>query len=212
MNECSICLEKVEENNEKYVTKCNHIFHEKCYLKWLEYKKICPLCRTEIIEIKSEDVEVNIDIISEEEQEEIVNKCACYSTFLCLIYIIFNILLFIFLIFIFLMFCQNNCISCTVFSIITAVFNYLVILYFFYTFREFCFINIQLGCVIFVDSILIGILIGIQEMCFNDWPDPGMKTCECVYNIIPTLTILLVSCPISCLCCRCQEEIEEYYD
>jgi hypothetical protein len=66
-DECSICLEYLyqeKENNIYYFFKiiknifnnnddicilsCNHIFHKKCILEWLEKEKTCPLCRVNL--------------------------------------------------------------------------------------------------------------------------------------------------------------------
>lgn len=41
---CSICLLELCEDFIT-VTKCNHIFHNKCLDKWIENKNECPLCR-----------------------------------------------------------------------------------------------------------------------------------------------------------------------
>ena len=46
MNSCSICLDVISEDT-KIITKCNHIFHKKCILQWLEENENCPLCRKE---------------------------------------------------------------------------------------------------------------------------------------------------------------------
>ena len=44
---CSICLEKLNNNNNKIIKlKCNHLYHEKCILEWISIKKICPLCNS----------------------------------------------------------------------------------------------------------------------------------------------------------------------
>ena len=48
MNECSICLNNMDEGTYKKLT-CNHIFHTDC-LKKLK-KMVCPYCR-ENIDIK----------------------------------------------------------------------------------------------------------------------------------------------------------------
>jgi hypothetical protein len=42
---CSICLELVTSSNDDnwFVTKCNHLFHKKCISKWT--RNTCPLCR-----------------------------------------------------------------------------------------------------------------------------------------------------------------------
>ena len=51
INDCPICLEKMEENNV-FVTNCNHKFHISCIYPWILYscddyrtKWTCPLCR-----------------------------------------------------------------------------------------------------------------------------------------------------------------------
>lgn len=44
--ECSICLNSIFRND--MVTKCGHVFHERCIKKWLENHTTCPLCRTQI--------------------------------------------------------------------------------------------------------------------------------------------------------------------
>jgi hypothetical protein len=46
--ECSICLEQYEEGETISWAKneeCNHMFHEKCIVKWMENHDECPLCR-----------------------------------------------------------------------------------------------------------------------------------------------------------------------
>jgi len=43
---CSICFEQLDNNNLLIVTKCNHIYHEKCMNKWFMLNKTCPLCRS----------------------------------------------------------------------------------------------------------------------------------------------------------------------
>lgn len=52
-NTCAICLTKIETSTENSDVKrvelhCRHSFHKKCIVKWLEYKKNCPLCRSPI--------------------------------------------------------------------------------------------------------------------------------------------------------------------
>ena len=41
--ECSICL--VGSNTNLIKLTCDHVFHKKCMVKWLEIGKACPLCR-----------------------------------------------------------------------------------------------------------------------------------------------------------------------
>lgn len=38
------CLKRKEAS---YInTPCNHVFHEQCYISWIEFKNECPICRT----------------------------------------------------------------------------------------------------------------------------------------------------------------------
>ncbi|KAN0006841.1 hypothetical protein ACTFIU_005033 [Dictyostelium citrinum] len=46
---CVICMCDVEEGQKYMLTECNHLFHEKCLLQWLEFKAQCPTCRSEIV-------------------------------------------------------------------------------------------------------------------------------------------------------------------
>jgi len=43
---CPICLDKQIENEILSKTICEHIFHKKCLIKWLQINNICPVCRT----------------------------------------------------------------------------------------------------------------------------------------------------------------------
>lgn len=48
-NECSICLDVFTPKNKPVkINSCGHKFHEKCLIKWLEIKPICPYCREDI--------------------------------------------------------------------------------------------------------------------------------------------------------------------
>jgi len=48
--ECVICMCSIinenNENNEKFTTSCNHIFHKDCLTRWCQQKNSCPSCRT----------------------------------------------------------------------------------------------------------------------------------------------------------------------
>ena len=44
---CSICLDTEKKLIVK--TRCSHTFHLKCIEKSLDYSKLCPMCRAEII-------------------------------------------------------------------------------------------------------------------------------------------------------------------
>lgn len=45
-NRCSICLEYVTHN--KYITNCNHEYHESCLNIWAKDHNSCPVCRKPI--------------------------------------------------------------------------------------------------------------------------------------------------------------------
>ena len=42
---CAICHETYEDGELQLVLPCNHGFHERCGLKWLERQATCPLDR-----------------------------------------------------------------------------------------------------------------------------------------------------------------------
>jgi len=44
---CSICLEDINTNDDKYITKCNHLFHTSCLNKWGK-NNTCPNCRIKL--------------------------------------------------------------------------------------------------------------------------------------------------------------------
>lgn len=46
IEKCPICLNQIK----KYIklNNCEHIFCNKCLLKWLNYSKNCPICRRSI--------------------------------------------------------------------------------------------------------------------------------------------------------------------
>ena len=48
IEECSICLEKLEKNNSVVILECGHKFHDKCIKNWMKIKKTCPICRKKI--------------------------------------------------------------------------------------------------------------------------------------------------------------------
>ncbi|MES1919619.1 hypothetical protein MHBO_001417 [Bonamia ostreae] len=41
---CIICLENYVMNTIICCLACEHLFHEKCILKWLRFNKTCPIC------------------------------------------------------------------------------------------------------------------------------------------------------------------------
>jgi hypothetical protein len=45
--ECTICFENITKEN-KYQTKCNHVFCNSCITNWLLLNLTCPMCRNPI--------------------------------------------------------------------------------------------------------------------------------------------------------------------
>ena len=62
--ECSICLEYCENNNSKIITNCNHTFHYTCIKQSLmtnSNNHLCPLCRSQIKYINTDNKSIDID-------------------------------------------------------------------------------------------------------------------------------------------------------
>ena len=49
---CHICY---EESSNMKKTKCNHMFCKSCFNKWMEEHDTCPMCRKQILSIKSDE-------------------------------------------------------------------------------------------------------------------------------------------------------------
>lgn len=48
-NNCLICLDDYEDNNELTTLPCLHFFHKNCILKWLDSHVTCPICKNQAI-------------------------------------------------------------------------------------------------------------------------------------------------------------------
>uniref|UniRef100_A0A8C9VFE5 Ring finger protein 24 n=1 Tax=Scleropages formosus TaxID=113540 RepID=A0A8C9VFE5_SCLFO len=48
---CAVCLEEFKQKDELGVCPCKHAFHRKCLIKWLEVRKVCPLCNTPVLQL-----------------------------------------------------------------------------------------------------------------------------------------------------------------
>ena len=50
-NECTICLDEFEENEQiMIINKCKHVFHKECIKKWLCKSEYCPNCFVNIFQ------------------------------------------------------------------------------------------------------------------------------------------------------------------
>lgn len=54
-SECCICYNKYDIENNGGKLECNHIFHNKCIIEWLNTSKTCPLCRSKLIKCENCD-------------------------------------------------------------------------------------------------------------------------------------------------------------
>ncbi|KAL4586539.1 hypothetical protein LXL04_011175 [Taraxacum kok-saghyz] len=50
--ECAICLSKIEDDDEIWELRCDHLFHKNCLDTWISCKhttSTCPLCRDNLV-------------------------------------------------------------------------------------------------------------------------------------------------------------------
>uniref|UniRef100_A0A673XHW2 Ring finger protein 122 n=1 Tax=Salmo trutta TaxID=8032 RepID=A0A673XHW2_SALTR len=45
---CAVCLEDFRVKDELGVLPCQHAFHRRCLVKWLEVRCVCPMCNKPI--------------------------------------------------------------------------------------------------------------------------------------------------------------------
>ncbi|XP_051973242.1 RING finger protein 122-like isoform X2 [Xyrauchen texanus] len=45
---CAVCLEDFRTKDELGVLPCQHTFHRRCLVKWLEVRRACPMCNIPI--------------------------------------------------------------------------------------------------------------------------------------------------------------------
>ncbi|KAF8326397.1 uncharacterized protein EI90DRAFT_1950293 [Cantharellus anzutake] len=48
-NECAICKDSFEVQQETISLPCKHIFHDECILPWIRQSGTCPVCRYELV-------------------------------------------------------------------------------------------------------------------------------------------------------------------
>lgn len=44
--QCVICMDNIQENQECISLTCNHVFHTSCITQWFRINSTCPLCRS----------------------------------------------------------------------------------------------------------------------------------------------------------------------
>nr|XP_046164265.1 RING finger protein 24-like isoform X2 [Oncorhynchus gorbuscha] len=58
---CAVCLEEFKQKDELGICPCKHAFHRKCLIKWLEVRKVCPLCNMPVLQL-AQQAGVTIDV------------------------------------------------------------------------------------------------------------------------------------------------------
>lgn len=48
--DCPICLNDFDDNEEVCFLDCTHMFHQNCIVEWVRKKNTCPLCRCKLYE------------------------------------------------------------------------------------------------------------------------------------------------------------------
>jgi len=68
--ECCICMEQIEEDKNKIITECKHIFHTSCLMTNVAHNGFCcPFCRTAMAEVPAEDSDDEFEDYEEEEED-----------------------------------------------------------------------------------------------------------------------------------------------
>ncbi|KAI3451628.1 hypothetical protein Pfo_008293 [Paulownia fortunei] len=48
IDRCVICQVEYEQGEKLVTLLCDHLYHRDCIVKWLQIKKICPVCNNEV--------------------------------------------------------------------------------------------------------------------------------------------------------------------
>lgn len=57
---CVICFDLIEQTN-KSITKCNHIFHTNCLIKWSNINNSCPMCKKKLFNPSYDVIQINLN-------------------------------------------------------------------------------------------------------------------------------------------------------
>ncbi|GFO14538.1 RING finger protein 122-like [Plakobranchus ocellatus] len=47
-NSCPVCLEEFSKGEKIAACNCQHVFHSKCLIQWLQCRNNCPLCKAPV--------------------------------------------------------------------------------------------------------------------------------------------------------------------
>uniref|UniRef100_A0A0A9WBW4 RING-type domain-containing protein n=1 Tax=Lygus hesperus TaxID=30085 RepID=A0A0A9WBW4_LYGHE len=76
--QCSVCLEHLQANEEAKMLPCNHYFHERCIVPWLELRGTCPDCRRNLVpQSTNDDTE---EFVIDEDEETLSGYESEYSS------------------------------------------------------------------------------------------------------------------------------------
>lgn len=65
---CLFCLKDIILNENTYLLRCGHLFHQDCINNWITKHSICPFCKFDIIGKSIH--KSSIDIINERDNQE----------------------------------------------------------------------------------------------------------------------------------------------
>ena len=90
---CPVCLEQIG-NRRKYVTCCNHVFHESCIQTWKTFqaktRRTCPLCRTRLARQPTTPTPTTYSTLFSDYTKRIVDNYKLYTALLvalcCIVY------------------------------------------------------------------------------------------------------------------------------
>jgi hypothetical protein len=61
--DCSICKDDMEVGVEVvFLPNCAHCFHKECLIRWIKLQGFCPVCRANIVNEISEEVECDLEL------------------------------------------------------------------------------------------------------------------------------------------------------
>ncbi|XP_026130314.1 RING finger protein 122 [Carassius auratus] len=57
---CAVCLEDFRTKDELGVLPCQHAFHKRCLVKWLEVRCSCPMCNSPVSDAQGQTHSTNL--------------------------------------------------------------------------------------------------------------------------------------------------------
>ncbi|XP_046698996.1 RING finger protein 24 isoform X2 [Silurus meridionalis] len=63
---CAVCLEEFKQKDELGICPCKHAFHRKCLIKWLEVRKVCPLCNMAVLQLAQQQGTTETTVLTQQ--------------------------------------------------------------------------------------------------------------------------------------------------